>query len=177
MGETKKLFNSIVPFDVVDFSSISRTAMHGIFLTGLAPRACPAALTPNCLASVRVLYLGEIACILIPMAKLVEVAKAEIAAAGNKLTDFLSNLTEDKLNGLLEKDVPMYTCVQGPGTALFVPMGFVVIEKVTAGQLVVHVRISCAFAGQPGVANAKAAAAFLPAKEQKRLGDILDLCA
>ena len=53
--------------DPVDVGSISKTVMHGIFMTGLAPKSYGVSINPNCASLQRIQYMGEANVLMMPM--------------------------------------------------------------------------------------------------------------
>lgn len=149
---TKTGINNLI--ESVDCSAVSRTIQSGYFFSGLAPGAAIVGLTPNLAGMLRVTALGECEVLLMPASPLVKFAQKCLHAGFNK---YLENIDGDKLTALHEAGVSIFHTRVKPNSMLYVPMGFVVIEKVAAGQVIVTLRSTVLYKSGQAVVNAKAA--------------------
>ena len=174
LSATKALFESLAPPNPVDVSSVSRTVESGQFVTGLAPRATWAGVTPNGVGMLRVMHMGSISVMLMPMASLVEAAGSALSPSSG-LQRYLENLTINQIEDLATKNVQILWCTLGPSSLLYVPMGWAVIEKVVSGQIITHLRKAVVYKSQKLHDNGVASLPFFPHKDQAKVAELMKL--
>ena len=81
------------------------------------------------------------------------------------------------MTSLLSMGAPVQHMHLKPMSALYVPMGWFVVEKAVAGQVVDWVRMGTAHKNESGVVDARAAARFFyPEDMRDKIEAILKLC-
>ena len=175
IAATKALFDVVRCPNPVDMSGVSRTVSNGFFLTGLAPRATCAGLTPNGAGMLRVMHMGEIQSLLVPMKGLKEAAGVLLSEESG-VQRFLENLTSNQIEDLHAKGVRMYYLTQTPQSVLYVPIGWAIVDKVISGQVVCHVRSCVGFQSNVLFEGGMAAADYFPKKDQAKVRELINMC-
>ena len=90
---------------------------------------------------------------------------------------FLEELTQVNLLAAKVRGLNVRQGREKPLSVLFVPMGWVLIERVIAGQVVQHLRCSLFWSTPASRENAAACVQFIePAEMRGKIKDILELC-
>ena len=171
---TKTLMDKLCPPDKLDFSSVSRSVHTGFFLTGMAPKSTLTGVTPNACGMLRVQHMGEVCSTVVPLHALKEAA-GEALNEKDGLAKYVDNLDSAKLSALYEQGVKIYYAMQGPLTALYVPPGWLLIDKCTTGQLITSVRLAVLHASTQARSNMSAAVDFFTDKEKAKITELIDV--
>ena len=164
---TKTLMDKVCPPDKLDFSSVSRSVHTGFYLTGMAPKSTLVGVTPNACGMLRVQHMGEVCSTVVPLHALKEAA-GEALNEKDGLAKYVDDLSDAKLSSLHEQGVPFYFANQGPLTALYVPPGWLLIDKITTGQLITSVRAAVLHPTEQARKNMSVAQGFLLARRGQR---------
>ena len=139
--ETDEVFNAIFPaLQMLDVTAIAGGAgfMNNTWKFGYATDYCKATTAPNAAAMLKVFMQGEVTFICFPLRGL---ADALGAATLEEVSRDLLMVSEAKLEPLLKK-IPGYITTCKPDDVLFIPMGWMLCEKVSAGTLIYGCRKS-----------------------------------
>ena len=117
--------------------------------------------------------MGEVCSTVVPLHALKEAA-GEALNQKDGMAKYVDNLSDAKLSSLHEQGVPFYFANQGPLTALYVPPGWLLIDKCTTGQLITSVRLAVLHATEKARSNMSASVDFFTDKERAKITELID---
>ena len=149
-------------------------------MTGLAPKSYGVGINPNCASMQRIQYMGEANVLMMPMAEALQhlvIPTGESLKDSQSMQKFLEDLSQVKLLAAKAKGLTLRQGKVKPLSVLFVPMGWVVLERVINGQVIQHLRCSCFYGTPASCSNAQACLQFIePAEMRGKLTDIVQMC-
>ena len=140
-GETDEMFQKIFPqSSIVDVTQVPGGAgfMGNVFAFGYSPDMCGAWSLPNAASTLRVFLQGQVQVVAFPFKGLAAALKVN---ALDELGPSLLRLTATTIEEIT-KEVPGWTVTTQPEDVLYLPMGWMVCEKVVSGTLIYGVRKS-----------------------------------
>ena len=141
LDETKVLFSDLRLSGEVDVSAATKALKDRYWLYGLAPKSVHLQATPNGTSMMRVQYWGETELYLIKGKDCLASAPQEARSDCDKLKKWLEDLTEPTYKDV-KATMAIHKVVMKPAMVVYVPAGFIFIERVINGQLIGGVRRS-----------------------------------
>ena len=159
--QTDKLFADLLIHhakDIVDISEVNPQFMTTSWSFGYAPDFHSCGFNPNSAACIRVLLFGTVEVFAVSLGKLLAACKASQVtmsepATATGIKDFMLNLGAESINKLAEAGAEIHHAEHKAEEVLYIPTGWVVVERSKNGLLLYGVRKSFFFKGAAAADN------------------------
>ena len=159
--QTDKLFADLLIHhakDIVDISEVNPQFMTTSWSFGYAPDFHSCGFNPNSAACIRVLLFGTVEVFAVSLGKLLAACKASQVtmsepATATGIKDFMLNLGAESINKLAEAGAEIHHVEHKAEEVLYIPTGWVVVERSKNGLLLYGVRKSFFFKGAAAADN------------------------
>ena len=130
--------------------------LNTLWMWGYETKFSGTGVTPNGLAMWKFLAAGEVTWLIFETKVLVPALKISLGKDKLSITEvytYLEDVGEKSLQELSDTGAKPFYAVQSSNTMLFVPVGFIALEKCTKGVLVYGLRRTCVIREASAVAN------------------------
>jgi hypothetical protein len=149
MEQTEKMFGTVlasVSSQVVDLSTIAATWNTTSWMFGCMPSKEVVAATPNSCGMLRLIMWGDIDSFMVK-SSFVDTLSGNSTTGMTDTCKQMKNLSDADVKALKAKNVPIYQISQTKGTVLYMPMGWILLDRHGVSPLIYGCRKSLMIKG------------------------------